>query len=479
MEVSRVRAPRLLERRAAAPRLPDKGAVAGRGHPIHALPDRGAERRAQRLLPPGCRRSPRGRAGQRGPLEPRRAARPPRRRAGVDQGRPADPGHADPSWLAHGEPRPAVGGRCSRGRAPARARRGDPRQDHHPGARAQVRHGQPAHRHHPQPVEPRAQPRREQRGRRGRGGGGARSAGGGDRRRRLDPHPGDVERHRRPQADRGPRPDVAPLALGRALARGAAGPVRGGRRPPPHGAGRTRPARSGGPASGRPRLPDRARGRRGRAARRLQPRSRAGGGRAGDRRRRGSRGPGARAARRPRDDDQAAGNRGDRAGAPHLLHGHLRPVPRGADTGAARPPRSLPARRRRGGPDHHRGGLPRGPDDAPGHGRPDGGALRGPRSPRAAGLPRSAAPGAGPARGAPGQGACPHLLGEPHRPAGGERPLRAHERRASHRHADRRAALRRRAGAEGGPRLRGGARPVRPSTPGGARSRPIEQEERA
>ena len=117
---------------------------------------------------------------------------------------------------------------------------------------------------------------------------------------------------------------------------------------------------------------------------RVQPRSGAGGGRAGDRRRRGGRGPGARAAGRARGRDQAPGHRGDRAGTPHVLHGHLRPVPGGADAGAARPPGSLPAGGRRGGPGHHRGGLPRGPDDAPGRRRPDGGALRGPRSPRAA-----------------------------------------------------------------------------------------------
>ena len=135
------------------------------------------------------------------------------------------------------------------------------------GARPQVRHGQPAHRHHAQPVEPRAQPRREQRRRGGRGGRRARSPRRRHRRRGLDPHPGDVERHRRPQADRGPRADLASLALGRALARGPAGAVRGRRRAAPHGAGPPRPARSGGPAARRPGLPCGTRGRRGRPSR--------------------------------------------------------------------------------------------------------------------------------------------------------------------------------------------------------------------
>ena len=150
---------------------------------------------------------------------------------------------------------------------------------------------------------------------------------------------------------------------------------------------------------------------------------------------------------------------------PTLLHGDLRPVSRRAPPGAARPRRSLPSRGSRGGPEHHRGGLSRCPDDAPDDRGPDGGALRRPRSPRAAGLPRSASAGAGPARRAPRQGARPDVLGESHRPAGGERPLRAHAGRAAHRPPDRRAALRRRAGAAGGARLRVPQRHVFPARP--------------
>ena len=276
-----------------------KTAVTGGGRPVRARPDRDAERRGERVLPPGSRGRARGRAVQRGPLGPRRAEGPPRRGPGVRQGRPPHPRHGDASGLAHGERRSAVARRRSGGRAPARARGGDPREDHHPGARPQVRHGQPAHRHHAEPVEPRAQPRREQRRRGGRVGRRTGPARRGHRRRRLDPDPGDVERHRRPQADRRPRPDLAAVPLGRALARGPHGPVRGRRRAPPHRAGPSRPARSGRPAGRRPGLPGRARGRRGRPSHRLQPRPGAGRGGAGHRGRRGGRGPDARSGSGP------------------------------------------------------------------------------------------------------------------------------------------------------------------------------------
>jgi Asp-tRNA(Asn)/Glu-tRNA(Gln) amidotransferase A subunit family amidase len=55
-----------------------------------------------------------------------------------------------------------------------------------------------AQRHHPQPVEPGANPRRQQRWQRRRGAGRHRSSRRRHRRRRLDPHPGRILRHCRP-----------------------------------------------------------------------------------------------------------------------------------------------------------------------------------------------------------------------------------------------------------------------------------------
>ena len=96
------------------------------------------------------------------------------------------------------------------GRAPARERRGDPRQDHDARIRLEGDRRQPADRHHPQPVEhatarPAAAAPAPPSARRRHG-----AAASRHRRRRLDPHPRVVLRHLRHQADLRPRAASSP-----------------------------------------------------------------------------------------------------------------------------------------------------------------------------------------------------------------------------------------------------------------------------
>ena len=102
-------------------------------------------------------------------LDEGRTEGPARRRAGVDQGHPADQGLADAARLEDGRSRRAVDRRCAGGGAAARERRGAARQDHDAGVRLEGRHRQPAHRHHAQSVESGEDARRIV-GRRRRGG---------------------------------------------------------------------------------------------------------------------------------------------------------------------------------------------------------------------------------------------------------------------------------------------------------------------
>ena len=162
-------------------------------------------------------RALRGGAGLRGALAAGRAAGPARRRADDDQGSDPDPRLADAARQPRDRAGQAVGGGRAGDRAPARARRGAARQDHDARVRLEGGDRQRAHRHHPQPVGPRPDARRLERRRRG----GLRARHGRapcrHRRRRLDPHPGELHRHLRAQAEL------------RTRAGGAAQPVRHGR----------------------------------------------------------------------------------------------------------------------------------------------------------------------------------------------------------------------------------------------------------
>ena len=113
---------------------------------------------------------------------------PARRRAGLDQGPHPHQGLADAARLEDHRSRGPLERRCARGRAPARARRGAPRQDHHARVRLEGRHRQPAHRHHAQSLEPEEDARRLLGRRRGGGRLGHGPAHRRHRRRRLDPH---------------------------------------------------------------------------------------------------------------------------------------------------------------------------------------------------------------------------------------------------------------------------------------------------
>ena len=94
-----------------------------------------------------------------------------------------------------------TGGGPYRVRAAAgRCRRRAAGQDARAGIQLERHHRQPSLRHHPQSVEPVAHARRQQR--RLRGGSGRRRGAPvhGQRRGRLDPHPGRLHRHHRPEA---------------------------------------------------------------------------------------------------------------------------------------------------------------------------------------------------------------------------------------------------------------------------------------
>ena len=139
------------------------------------------------------------RAQVRGALACRRPPGPARRRPGDGQGSGADPRLVDPARLAPHRRGPALARRCAGGRPPARPRRRAPGQDDDARVRLEGRDRQPLDRHHAQPLEHRAHTRRLQ----WRGGGRCRHGHGGGacghRRRRLDPHPVELHRHRRPQ----------------------------------------------------------------------------------------------------------------------------------------------------------------------------------------------------------------------------------------------------------------------------------------
>ena len=82
----------------------------------------------------------------------RRALRLARRRAGDDQGPGADPGLADLARQPRDRARSALGRGCAGHGAPARARGGLDRQDHHPGVRLEGGHRLRADRDHAQPL---------------------------------------------------------------------------------------------------------------------------------------------------------------------------------------------------------------------------------------------------------------------------------------------------------------------------------------
>ena len=112
---------------------------------------------------------PLGGAGQHGALGEARAAEPPRRRAGHDQGQPARPGLASDLGLAALR-RLRSGRRRVAGRAAARRRRRHPRQDQCPRADPAGLHRQPAVRPDAQPLGSGADARRVERRRRRLGG---------------------------------------------------------------------------------------------------------------------------------------------------------------------------------------------------------------------------------------------------------------------------------------------------------------------
>ena len=206
--------PRRLQRADAARALPLGRRLAGRGDARRARPDRALQPDPQRVLPPRARRSARRRARERSALAARRAVRRARRRAGVGEGPDPRRRLADAARLAHRRSGRAVGRRRAGDRAPARSRRGDPRQDRDARVRLQGRDQLAADRHHAQPVESGQDAGRivGRHGGRGRCRHGA--ALGRHRRRRQRPHPGRVLRQLRPEAELRPRPGVSALADG-------------------------------------------------------------------------------------------------------------------------------------------------------------------------------------------------------------------------------------------------------------------------
>jgi len=207
------------------------------------------ERRSRRLHPGRRRGCSRGRAGERGALARGPPPRADRRRAGDRQGPQPDEGLPDPPGEPDDRGGRAGSGRLPAGRAVARSRGGDPRQDHHPRVRLEGCDRQSPGRGRPQPLghEP-------DRGRLfGRGGGrrGPRHGGAapGLGRRRLDPDPRGLHRHRGHEADLRPRPDLAGFALRHGEPRGAHDPHGGRGRGHAERAHRPRPPRLVRPAA--------------------------------------------------------------------------------------------------------------------------------------------------------------------------------------------------------------------------------------
>src|SRR6478672_3986879 len=168
------------------------------GLPCSARAPRGREPSDQRRR--GLGRRARAGRGARARRPATRLARPAARRPVHSQG--PDRRHAlrDDLWLPRLRGQRALGGRRLR-RAPAQGRGRPDRQDQHAGDGRPPHDGEPPLRHHAQSARRDSHARRlEWRGR-GSARRGHRDDRPGLRRRRLDPHPGGLLRHRRPQAD--------------------------------------------------------------------------------------------------------------------------------------------------------------------------------------------------------------------------------------------------------------------------------------
>ena len=259
-------------------------------------------------------------ARERSALAARRAVRRARRRAGVGEGPDPRRRLADAARLAHRRSGRAVGRRRAGDRAPARSRRGDPRQDRDARVRLQGRDQLAADRHHAQPVESgedagRVVGRHGGRGRLRHG-----AALGRHRRRRQRPHPGRVLRQLRPEAELRPRPGLSALADGNGRPSRPARDERRRRGADDERAEAPRRARLD-LASLRPgRLHDRPRRRHPRPAHRLLADARLREGRSGSRRRRRRRRRAAAGARRAR--------RGGRSRHRRSARDHDRPLVR-------------------------------------------------------------------------------------------------------------------------------------------------------
>ena len=196
-------------RRTTAP-LPQARALARRGDARPARPDRKVPAGAQRLHHHRPRRCAESREGVRGALAEGRAGRPGRRHRRNREGQRLAQGISLAPRVAHHAGH-ADEGRCARGRAAARGRRGHPRQDHAPGIRLDRRLPFAAHRHHAQSMEARPHARRLVRRRGLRRAAQSRPPAHRHRRRGLDPHPFRLHRRVRHQAELRPRaPPIRP-----------------------------------------------------------------------------------------------------------------------------------------------------------------------------------------------------------------------------------------------------------------------------
>ena len=201
------RAARPLGDRAGRP-LPRAVALAGRGDARRARPHRRLGAAAARDLRARRRGGARLGAGLGGalaaPCQRRRERRRARRRAGDDQGEHRD--RWDAGAARHGGDRARAGAaRCAAGGAPARGRRGDPRQDDDARLRDAVVGTVELPRRDPQPVGPEQEPGRQQLGRGRRRRRRLRAAPPRHRHRRLGAPAGRLVRHLHPEAEPRPR----------------------------------------------------------------------------------------------------------------------------------------------------------------------------------------------------------------------------------------------------------------------------------